>query len=67
MLPTIVVAACAVLHVLERWARLHAVSLRAAMNRRRFGPALQAAGLGSLVGLAIAVSGAGDQFIYFQF
>ena len=67
VLPTIVVAACAVLHVLERWARLHAVSLRAAMNRRRFGPALQAAGLGSLVGLAIAVSGAGDQFIYFQF
>lgn len=67
VLPTLVVLCCAGIHVLERWLRLHGASLRAALNRRWWGPLLQAAGLGGLTGLAIAAAGAGDQFIYFQF
>ena len=67
VLPTLVVVACAALHGLERWARLHGAALRAGANRRPWGPFLQAAGLGCIAGLAIAVAGAGNQFIYFQF
>ena len=67
VLPTLVVVACAALHGLERWARLHGAALRAGANRRPWGPFLQAAGLGCIAGLAIVVAGAGNQFIYFQF
>jgi len=67
VLPTLVVVGCAGVHVLERWLRLHGARLRAALSRCWWGPLLQAAGLGAVAGLAIAVAGAGDQFIYFQF
>lgn len=62
-----VVVLCAALHVAERTARIRAPELRAALAGRAWGPVAQAAALGGIVGLAIAVAGAGGEFIYFQF
>jgi alginate O-acetyltransferase complex protein AlgI len=67
VLPTIIVLFCAALHFLERLARLHGALLRTELNRRWWGPLVQAAALGAVTGLAIALAAAGDQFIYFQF
>lgn len=67
VLQTAIVAGCAGLHLLERRLREQAPALRAAANRTGWGLALQGAVLGAVVGLAVAVAGAGGEFIYFQF
>jgi D-alanyl-lipoteichoic acid acyltransferase DltB (MBOAT superfamily) len=67
VLPTAIVVACAGLHVLERWMRLHGARLREAARDRWWGWPLEAAALGAIVGLAVSVGGAGSEFIYFQF
>ena len=67
VLQTMIVAGCSGLHVVERRLRERAPALRAAANRTGWGLALQAAALGAVVGLSIAVAGAGGEFIYFQF
>ncbi len=61
------VGICVGLHVLERVGRLRAPELRTALNRQWFGPLVQGAAYGVVVGLVIAVAGAGGEFIYFQF
>ena len=63
----LVLGACAVLHPLERLARERGGELRRRLAETGWGPALQGAGLGIVIGLAIAASGAGGEFIYFQF
>ena len=67
VLQTGIVLACLGLHVVERVVRERQPELRAALTRPFWGPALQGAVLGSVVGLAIAVAGASGEFIYFQF
>jgi D-alanyl-lipoteichoic acid acyltransferase DltB (MBOAT superfamily) len=67
VLPALVVALCAGLHVLERWARPRLPRLRAALGQGALGGALEGAVLGAVAALAIAASGAGAEFIYFQF
>ena len=62
-----VVALCAGLHGIERYARLNGARLREALSRPVWGPLVQAAGLGLVVGVVVAVSGSGGEFIYFQF
>ncbi len=62
-----VVLGCAGLQLLERELRQRLPALRSADNQKAWGPVLQGAALGVIVGLAITVSGAGGEFIYFQF
>jgi len=64
--PVLIVLLCAGLQVLERLVRLHIVVIRQWLSAP-WGTAIEATALGALVGLAIAVSGAGGEFIYFQF
>ena len=67
VLPTAIVLLSAGLHVVERWARVHGARMREVVNGCWWGPTLQAAALGAIVGLAVSVAGAGNEFIYFQF
>ncbi len=66
VMPTAVAVFCMALCVTERIVRLRLPEIRAALDRV-WGPPLEASALGMVVGLAIAVSGAGGAFIYFQF
>jgi len=67
LLQTAIVLACFGLHVLERFVRERLPALMNAANRPYWGPAFQGALLGVVVGCVVAVAGAGDEFIYFQF
>jgi alginate O-acetyltransferase complex protein AlgI len=62
-----VVALCILFHGLERFARPRLPGWRASVQRRPWGPALEGAVLGVIFGLAVAASGVGGEFIYFQF
>ena len=65
--PTLVVVACMGLHVAERRIRAELPALRRAAAERRWAPAVEGLAFGAIVGLSIAVAGAGGEFIYFQF
>jgi hypothetical protein len=65
--PSAVVLACACMHVLERAIRRHLPAVRGFVVRSSWGPALEGAALGAIVMLALVMSGAGAEFIYFQF
>jgi D-alanyl-lipoteichoic acid acyltransferase DltB (MBOAT superfamily) len=67
LLQTAIVVLCAALHVLERFASTRLPRIQEALARPWWGSAVEAAALGMVFGLAIAVSGAGGEFIYFQF
>jgi len=67
VLQMLVLLVCANLHWLERAARLHIVAVRERLATTWWGIALEGCALGSVVGLAVAVGGAGGEFIYFQF
>jgi D-alanyl-lipoteichoic acid acyltransferase DltB (MBOAT superfamily) len=67
VLPTLVVAACAVLHGLERVTRLQLPRLRAALGHGPVGLTVEAAALGAVAALSVLASGTGAEFIYFQF
>jgi len=67
LLQTCVVLFCAALHVLERFARRGLPQLQRRLAEPWWGAAVEGTALGVIVGLAIAVSGAGGEFIYFQF
>ena len=67
VLQTAVVLLCAGLHVAERTIRTHLPQIQSALARPWWGAAVEGAAFGVVVGLAIAVSGAGGEFIYFQF
>jgi D-alanyl-lipoteichoic acid acyltransferase DltB (MBOAT superfamily) len=61
-----IVALCCTLQVCERAIRLHLSTVRTALGST-WGTAIEGALFGAIVGLAIVVSGAGGEFIYFQF
>ena len=62
-----VVVLCALLHLAERSLRTRLPAIRAQLAGKTWGDAVQGALLGALVALALAVSGVGGDFIYFQF
>jgi alginate O-acetyltransferase complex protein AlgI len=67
LVQTAVVALCMLLHIAERVVRLHLDEIQGFFARPWWGPALEGLAMGSLVGLAIAASDVGAEFIYFQF
>jgi D-alanyl-lipoteichoic acid acyltransferase DltB (MBOAT superfamily) len=67
VLQTTIVVLCVALHVLERAARLHAPALRERMGAGPLPALAEGVVFGLVVGTAIMVSGAGGEFIYFQF
>jgi len=67
VLQTSIVVACGVLHAVERVLRLKAPALRERLDRWPAGGALEGLAIGIVVGVTIMVSGAGGEFIYFQF
>ena len=66
-LQTLAVASCFALHGLERWGRPRLARLRAALGDGPVGGLVEGLAFGTLVALAIAASGTGAEFIYFQF
>jgi len=66
LLPLSVVAVCAILHGLERAARVHADRIREGASTLT-GRILEGAAIGSVVALLWVFSGASEEFIYFQF
>jgi alginate O-acetyltransferase complex protein AlgI len=67
VLPTLVVALCAALHGVERWVRERWLHIRAALGRGIGGALVEGVAWGICVAVAIAASGTGAEFIYFQF
>ena len=67
LLPTLIVAVCALLHPLERVLRLRLPELRAALDRSPFGAFAEGMGFATVFALAWISAGAGGAFIYFQF
>jgi D-alanyl-lipoteichoic acid acyltransferase DltB (MBOAT superfamily) len=67
LLPAGVVALCAALHGAERWLRPRLPRLRAALGDGALGGAVEGALFGLIGALAVAASGVGAEFIYFQF
>lgn len=67
ILPTVCVAFCAVIHLLERGLRLKSSRIQDIAARTSWGPVLEGVAFGAVIGLALLVGGAGGQFIYFQF
>jgi len=64
---TLAVLVCLGLHGLERFARPRLARLRAALGDGPVGGLVEGLAFGALVALAIAASGTGAEFIYFQF
>jgi alginate O-acetyltransferase complex protein AlgI len=62
-----VVLLCAGLHLMERYIRIHIGEIQREVETASWGPPLEGVALGAVIGLALAVAGAGGQFIYFQF
>ena len=67
VLPALVVVFCGLLHGGERLLRPRLPRVRAALGDGALGGALEGAALGIIAALAVAASGVGAEFIYFQF
>jgi D-alanyl-lipoteichoic acid acyltransferase DltB (MBOAT superfamily) len=66
-LPTAIVALCAALHPIERVARTRLPRWLVALGEHPLGAVAEGAALGAIAALALAASGVGSEFIYFQF
>ncbi|MCP4038527.1 MAG: MBOAT family protein [bacterium] len=64
---TTLVVLCIALHFAERVVRLRLPQIQTAVGERVFGPLVEGLAFGTIVALAIAASGSGGEFIYFQF
>ncbi|HKU41508.1 MAG TPA: MBOAT family O-acyltransferase [Polyangiales bacterium] len=67
VLPTLIVALCAVLHLAERAVHARLPSWQSRVASAVWGPAFEGAALGAIVSASLAAAGAGAEFIYFQF
>ncbi len=63
----LIVVACALLHFVERHLRSHCHEIQEQLARKSWGPIAEGCALGVILGLTIATSGVGAEFIYFQF
>jgi len=66
-LETAVVVLSAALHPLERYVRAHQARIMEVFGRTGWGSLAEGAAVGAVVALALAASGSGGEFIYFQF
>ncbi len=66
-LQALAIGACVGLHLLERFARPRLPRLRTALGDGPVGGLVEGLAFGTLLALAIAASGTGAEFIYFQF
>jgi alginate O-acetyltransferase complex protein AlgI len=64
---SVIVAGCMALHVGERFLRLRLPTIQGFAGRVWWGPLIEGLGFGALFVLAVAASGSGGEFIYFQF
>jgi len=67
VLPGLVVMGCALGHAAERWARPRLPALRARLGHGVGSGLIEGFALGLIAALALAASGVGGEFIYFQF
>ncbi len=67
VLPTAVIVLCVVSHGAERWLRVRLPSIHARLGAATWGPALEGGLLGAVLTASLLASGAGVEFIYFQF
>jgi alginate O-acetyltransferase complex protein AlgI len=67
LLPSVVALLCFGLHLAERWLRLHLAVLQLAVAERPWGGVVEGLAFGGIAALAVATSGVGGEFIYFQF
>jgi alginate O-acetyltransferase complex protein AlgI len=67
IMPLAIVAFCGALHVAERFLRPRLPSLHARLADAGWGPYVEGALLGAVASMAMLASGAGVEFIYFQF
>jgi alginate O-acetyltransferase complex protein AlgI len=67
LLPTAIAVLCMALHVVERSVRTKLPRMHAYIERAAWGPALEGGLLGAVLTASILASGAGVEFIYFQF
>jgi alginate O-acetyltransferase complex protein AlgI len=67
VMQTAIVALCMAMHGIERALRPRLPRVQALVASGWWGPVAEGLALGAIVGLAIAVSGSGGEFIYFQF
>ena len=61
-----IVLSCVALQILERVGRLHFEAIRRSLGGV-LGGVIEGAALGTILALAVAASGVGGEFIYFQF
>jgi alginate O-acetyltransferase complex protein AlgI len=67
VLATLIVAVAFASHIVERWLRPRMPAVRARLGNGPFAGVVEGTMFGVAVGLAVAASGAGSAFIYFQF
>jgi hypothetical protein len=67
ILPLAIVVFCYALHIAERFLRPRLPSLYARFANAGWGPWVEGALLGAVASMAVLASGAGVEFIYFQF
>jgi D-alanyl-lipoteichoic acid acyltransferase DltB (MBOAT superfamily) len=67
ILPLAIVAICGALHVAERFIRARLPQVHARLAGAAWGPLAEGALLGAVASMAVLASGAGVEFIYFQF
>jgi D-alanyl-lipoteichoic acid acyltransferase DltB (MBOAT superfamily) len=67
LVPTLLVAACAALHVGERLAHRRVAAWQTRIASAAWGPAFEGAVVGAVAASVVLASGAGAEFIYFQF
>jgi len=67
LMQTSIVVFCMLLHVAERLVRVHLREIQAFVARPWWGAIAEGLAMGGLLGLSVAASGTGVEFIYFQF
>jgi alginate O-acetyltransferase complex protein AlgI len=66
-LQSVIILLCVAAHLFERWIRKNLTHIQEHAAASAWGPLLEGTFAGLLIGLAYALSGAGGEFIYFQF